>query len=102
MLNREYAIGEQAKLSLLRHEKFREFERLGVNHFFTTFNFGHIDIDNPETYEKIRKVLNNRDAKIVFAGQPHGKKICFVDGSQSIIYGHDGLFTNQKKCSFSH
>lgn len=98
MLNREYAINrpEQARLEVLRHEGFLRFNELGVDHFFSTSNFGHIDIDKPETHKNIRKILNNPEARIVFAGQPHGKEIRVVDGSQSIVYGCDGLVTFNK------
>jgi YfiH family protein len=100
MIDREFIrSNEEIKSEILISEEFRKLEKFKINHFFTTLNFGHIDIDDPESYKKIYKTLSvspKRLAKIVFAGQPHGNKICFVDGSQSIILGYDGLFTNKE------
>ncbi|GIW66723.1 MAG: laccase domain protein [Candidatus Parcubacteria bacterium] len=97
MINNEFINIEKRRLETLENEEFKKLmENLGIKHLFTTKNFGHIDIDDTEVFRKIAKTLNIYDLKIVFAGQPHGKEICLVDGNQKIMYGYDGLFTEEK------
>lgn len=75
----------------------KEFNKPGTIHFFTTREFGHVDIDDPQVYKKIIKFLGNPSAKIVFAGQPHGKEIAIVtNDSPSVILGFDGLITTNE------
>lgn len=77
-----------------------------IKHYFTKSSFGHIDIDSEKICDKIRKILGNPNLKIVFAGQPHKKEICFLDSSPSYkknihkknltILGVDGLLTSHR------
>lgn len=81
----------------LRDSKFLSLTgSLGVDHCITTVRFGHIDVDDPKVDEEIKKSLKlNPESKVVYAGQPHGIEVAYADGSQRIMLGKDGLFTDK-------